>query len=83
MKIPTDFTFAKSAEAHIDYLNYDETQTNVEGFNLIDIGKKTVENLNKIDKGHLFILGDTSINKNALNPSESLSKILKSIFKKQ
>jgi len=32
---------------------------------LIDIGEKTIENINKIDKGHLFILGDPSIHKDA------------------
>jgi hypothetical protein len=50
---------------------------------VIDIGPETLKEINSIHQGHLFLLGETSIKRNEAILSNSLTTIVKDIFKKQ
>lgn len=41
-------------EGHIQTIEFDDSQADSLGCQVIDIGKKSVEKINKIERGHLF-----------------------------
>ena len=69
-------------EGHIQTIEFDDSQADSLGCQVLDIGKKSVEKINKIERGHLFLLGETAIVKPATKVSDSLSRIIKNFFKR-
>ena len=61
MKIPSDFLLRKVIEGEVQNLIYNGSQGDTKGYDVIDISNASIEKINEIHHGNLFILGETSI----------------------
>lgn len=78
--MPLDLILSKEGS---ETLVYNGSQSDIHGYSAEDIGPATIELINNIHQGHLFILGETAIKRNATQPSKSLASIIKALYKKQ